>query len=214
MGVDVRSVRGIHQPDHGMIDAAGKGLALHPARLRIGNGHARRRAPGLAVPFVIGDIDPDEPILLAHRIAAHADAVRLQRLALDGGGDERAHAVCPEAPSVIGALDRVLGEHLAGRERHAAMRADIAQREDLAVLHPPDDDRLAQQHLPAHAAALHIAGQRRHVPAVGEEFGLVGHVHPRMSRPAGADHPVGLRLRARAAVAAGPGASAGCPAWR
>ena len=130
MVMHIGPMRRVHQPDHGMVDVAGKRLGFGPARLAIfigtrGGSDLRRRAR-------LGrHIDPDQPVLLAHRIGPHTDFRRVQVLAFHQGGNGAAHPVAAEAPAMIGAFDGVFGKDFPRRQRHAAMGADIAQGESL-----------------------------------------------------------------------------------
>ena len=135
----------------------------HPRRLGLGRGARRRR-----------HIDPDQAILLAHRIGADLDLFRIEILPRHQRGNGAAHAIFPEAPAVIGAFHAVVGLDPPRRQRHAAMGADVAQGEQRAVMAPAQQNRLAQQHLAAHVAALQAGGERRHVPEVAQEQ-IIGH---------------------------------------
>ena len=145
-------MRGVHQPDRGMVYAATEILDLGPAHLvadtsarRLGfRGGARRRR----------HIDPDQPVLFAHRICPHLDLVGIEILPRHQRWDRVAHAILAEAPAVIGAFHAVIGFDPARRQGHAAMRTDIAQGENFAGMIAPQQHRLAQQHFPAHVAAL------------------------------------------------------------
>ncbi len=163
-------MRRVHQADDGVVDAAMEELALVPAWARVRHADARwlaLRRRRLAAGG--GHVDPDEPVLLAHRIGFDLDVRRLDRLAADEGGYRCADAVAAEAPAVIGAFDRVVRQHLAGRERHAAMRADVLHREGRPVAAAADQHRLAQHHLAAQARLAELFGQAAHVPTVAQE---------------------------------------------
>ncbi len=76
----------------------------------------------------------------------------------DQGRDRGAAPAGVEAPAVIAALDLAPVE-IAGAERHAAMRADVAQRERRAGGVAADQHRLAQHHLRHHRAAASPGGR-------------------------------------------------------
>ena len=72
--------------------------------------------------------DPEELVLLDERIALHARARRDAVLA----GDVDALAAAVEHQAVVAAL-QALGDHLAARERSAAVRAAVLERRGFAV---------------------------------------------------------------------------------
>ncbi len=57
-------------------------------------------------------IDPDQPVLLAHRIGTYPDFARIQVLALNQRGNGAAHPALLETPAMIGAFHRVFGYDL------------------------------------------------------------------------------------------------------
>src|SRR5579871_553535 len=64
MAVHIGSMRGIHQPDHGMVDTAGKHLPFDEARRgRLRHRDARRLALRNGRVWRRGHIDPDQPVL-------------------------------------------------------------------------------------------------------------------------------------------------------
>src|SRR4051812_50131460 len=73
--------------------------------------------------------------------------------------------VGPEAPAVIAAFDLAAVE-AALRQRHAAMRADVAQGEDLADAVAADQHRLAEHLAPEHPAAPDRPARRRVIPGL------------------------------------------------
>src|SRR3954452_9160117 len=75
--------------------------------------------------------------------------------------------VGPEAPAVIAAFDLAAVE-AALRQRHAAMRADVAQREDLAGAVAADQHRLAEHLVPEHPAAPNRPARRRVIPGLAQ----------------------------------------------
>src|SRR2546423_10091661 len=70
---------------------------------------------------------------------------------------------------MIGTLDRVLTHDTARGQRHAAMRADIAQRERLAAAHAPEQNRFAQQHQAPQSPGPEVAVERGEVPEIAQE---------------------------------------------
>ena len=93
----------------------------------------------------IGNVDPDETILLFAGIAAGVDAVDFEILIGGERRDELALAIVRvELPAVVGAL-KILSVETAAVERHAAMRTSVAQSEGMAVAVAADDERNLQQ---------------------------------------------------------------------
>src|SRR5690348_3110741 len=113
MAVHIGTVRGVHQSDDGVIDPAGKHLPLDEAwRTRSRHRHAWRfRAWSGSFASRCGHVDPDQPIMLAQRVRAHANARRIELLSVNQGRDRSADAVVAELPAVIGALDGAFAEY-------------------------------------------------------------------------------------------------------
>ena len=155
--VNERSVRGIHEADDAVIDADGHvggeiGEFVHAAglfpellpellnlwcglRSAVGLGESRALRAGL------GNIDPDEAVLFLAGITAGVDAIHFQILIGGERRDELALAgVGVECPAVVGALD-VGSVKVAVVERHAAVRAGVAQREGTTLAIAPNDQR-------------------------------------------------------------------------
>src|SRR5262249_7553971 len=148
VAVDVGAVRGIHQANDSVINVAGKHLALDEARrFDLVQWNAWRLAPGRdGFASWRGHVDPDQSVLLAERVGAHADARGIEVLTLDQRGNRRAHAVWPKLPTVIGTLDRVVREQSPGGKRHAAVRADVPKCERRAAAIAPEGHGFAKQH--------------------------------------------------------------------
>jgi hypothetical protein len=168
-------VGGVHQADDGVVDMAVEihrldqfGLAAHNAwedrRFVI----RRHRIAG-----VRRHPDEDDPLALAHRIGPDADAVRLEGLILDQGGNSGADAVGPKAPAVIGAFDGLalagLFDQPTGRQGRGAVRTDVAHRIDLARAGAPDQHRLAHDLVAFQAGGRDVPAQGDEIPGVGDE---------------------------------------------
>ena len=140
--VHERAMRRVHQPDHRVVDRGAKAHGFDEARRgRFGKAVEPRdlRRPAR----VVAEIDPDVALRLASRVTRHAHRRQIELLTLGERRDRGAPPIGRKAPAVIAAFDLAAVE-LAGRERHAAVWADVAQREDGAALVTPDHDRLAQ----------------------------------------------------------------------
>src|ERR1700730_834098 len=72
-----------------------------------------------------------------------------------------------EPPAVVAALDLAAVE-MAGRQWHAAMRADVAQRENRAVAVAPNEDWFAQHDPRENPAAPQQPARRRVVPGLAQ----------------------------------------------
>lgn len=147
--VDVRAVGGVHEADDRLVDV---GVEHHAVdQLRPSAHHAReyRRWPIRLAQRRRAGPDEDHPLALGDRIAAHPHARDVHRLVGGQRGDRRAGAVRPEAPAVVGTghgLDaQLILVEAPRRQRRGAMRADIAQGEQLAAPRAPQNDRLAQR---------------------------------------------------------------------
>ncbi len=163
--VDERSVRRVHEPDHRVIDRRLEPGGLdqcRAARADVGQLRDVRRGFG-----VLTEEHPDVALQLARRIALDLDAPGLEGLAVDQRRDRGAAALGIEAPAVIAALDLAPVEPALG-QRHAAMRADVTQREHAAVGRPADQQRLAQDGLGQRAAARQLAAGQGVVPDLAQ----------------------------------------------
>ena len=81
----------------------------------------------------VGHVDPDETILLFAGITAGVDAVDFQILIGGERGDQLALAVMSvELPAMVGALE-IFSVKFAAMQRHAAVRAGVAQGERTAL---------------------------------------------------------------------------------
>ena len=152
--------------------AQAKDLAFAPARAW----HSAMPTFGGAVLGVAPSFDGMKiqmrPSCSRDRIGAHADFGRVDVLSLDQRGNHRTHAIGLEAPAMIGAFDRGIVHRAARRQRHAAMRANVAQREDFAVAHPADQHRLAQKDRRASGRPREYhAREAGHVPEIAQEQG-------------------------------------------
>ena len=155
------AVRRVHEPDNAIIERRAKPHRLdEPRRFRFGKTldvRHLRRAAGVAA-----EIDPDIALRFAGRVARHAHRRQIELLTLGERRDGGAPPIGRKAPAVIAAFDLATVE-LAGRERHAAVWADVAQREDGAALVTPDHDRLAQ----------HDAGEQPARPQLPPGHGVI-----------------------------------------
>src|SRR5580704_15767416 len=79
-----------------------------------------------------------------------------------------------EAPAVIAAFDLAAVE-MADRQGHAAMRADVAQREDGAVAVPPEHDRLAEHRAGEQLSPPQPPARRRVIPGLAQRRRAVLH---------------------------------------
>src|SRR5579864_4055126 len=121
--VNKRAVRRIHQPNHGVVDAAREQNAL----VNIGSPIAQlgqfrdwRRGGRLAA-----EEDPDIAVYLARGIGVDCDPAKVKALAVDQRGDGRAAPGRREAPAVIAALDFPAVE-AAIAQGNTAVRAYVA----------------------------------------------------------------------------------------
>ena len=121
---------------------------------------------------IVAEIDPDVALPLQRRIGLHLDAADIELLLRHQRRDGGAAAAAVEAPAVVAALDLAPVE-AAEAQGDAAMRADVAQREDGSVGAAAEQQRLAQQRLRPHAPAPeHRAGERE-VPHLSQRRGAV-----------------------------------------
>jgi hypothetical protein len=126
---------------------------------------ARRRLIGSR------EIDPDHALPLDAGIGTAADLGEVHLLAFAQRGNLHAGAVHVEAPAVVAASDGLAVEP-AVMERDAAMRTDVAQREDLGPAAAPDEQPLAEQRLCHHAAGPQVGAKERNVPQTAQKFGF------------------------------------------
>ena len=116
----------------------------------------------------IGDVDPDETVLLFAGIAAGVDAIDFQILIGGERGDQLALAVVNvELPAVVSALE-IFTVEVAAVERHAAMRAGVAQGEGLALAVAADDQRNFEQRGFVQLVAMDAIGGQGAIPEAGE----------------------------------------------
>ncbi len=167
-------VRRVHQADHRVVDMR---IEIH----RFDNDRLSADHAGQHRRFVIrfggaadigGDIDPDDALLLAHGIAAHAEPGNIQGLVAGQRRHVGAGAHGIKRPAMIAALHharRALAQHFAGRQRRRAVRADVAQAIDLAVEVAAQQHRLAQDDVALQGAGLQIVRQGREPPAVAQK---------------------------------------------
>ena len=132
--VDEGSVGGIHQADDSVVYAYGHfsseiGELIFVAELfDLGRGLGSFGWFGgsRALRARVGDVGPDEFVLLFAGIAAGVDAVHSHRLIRGKRGDELALSVMHvELPAVIRALE-IFAVELSGIQGHAAVRAAVA----------------------------------------------------------------------------------------
>ena len=145
---------------------------LFDLRRRFGSfgwlGETRARRAG------IGDVDPDEIVLLFAGIAAGIDAIDFQRLIGSERRDQLALAVVHvELPAVIAALE-IFSVEFSAVERHAAMRAGVAQGERLSLAIASDDERNFQQRRLVKLIAMNAIGGQRAIPEAGEHQSIGG----------------------------------------
>ena len=172
-----RSVRGIHQPDDAVIDAAGQiggqvgefvfVAECWNARAGLRRGSARcveSRSCGRR----LRNEDPDEAVMLFAGVAAGVDAIDFEFLI---GGERRNQlalaGVRVEAPAVVAAFDLIAVETSAG-ERHAAVRAGVLQCETTVLSVAPDDQRRLQQRRPFQAFAKDCVAGQGAIPETGQ----------------------------------------------
>ncbi len=168
-----RGMGRIHETEGGVVGRAGE--RQHDGRRRhlcIGeHRHARRlRRLGdrLAGPR---EVDPDEALALDARIGAAADLGEIDDLALAQRWDLHAGAALIETPAVIAAGDGLAVE-AAVVQRDAPVRADIAQREHLAVAAAADQHGLAEQRLVHGPTRFEVGADERDVPQSAHQFGF------------------------------------------
>src|SRR5207302_6193912 len=131
-------MRRVHETDNAIIERRAKPPRLdEPRRFRFGKSLDPRDLRRVA--RVLAEIDPDIALRFAGRVARHAHRREIELLTLGERRDGGAPPIGRKAPAVIAAFDLAAVE-LAGRERHAAVWADVAQREDGAVPVPPEED--------------------------------------------------------------------------
>ena len=181
--VHKRPVRRVHQPDDGMVDRRGEAHAFDEPRrcvlepVEIGDAGRGRR--------VVAKVHPDVARAPPHRIDADPDAAGREGLARHQRRDRGAVPAGVEAPAVIAALDLPPVE-TAGGERHAAMRADVAQCERHASGVAADQHRLAQHDFCQHRPRFQARAGDREIPRLAQRRGVV--LHPASRRyllPAG-----------------------------
>src|SRR6266851_5605536 len=83
---------------------------------------------------------------------------------------------------MVAALDLAAVESTR-RQRHAAMRADVAQRENRAVAAAPNEDRLAEHDTREDPAAPQLPTRRRVVPSLAQRRRAVLHVRCSLHNP-------------------------------
>ena len=147
--VNERSVRGVHEADDAVIDADGHVggqirklvVSAELFNLRCGLRSAGGLDESRALRAGLGNVDPDETVLLLAGITAGVDAIHFQILVCRERRNELALAgVSIECPAVVGALD-VGSVEVTIVERHAAVRAGVAQSEGTALAVATDDQR-------------------------------------------------------------------------
>src|SRR5215469_13816767 len=159
------TVRRVHQPDDGVIDAGAKTDAFKevgrtPIEAREARGLGRRGR-------VLAEEHPNVALYFLYRVAAGVDAVGGKGLAWHKRGYLGAASVRVEPPAVIAALD-LMPVKPAGAQRHATMRAQIAQRESRARRVAPDQNRRAEHELAQHTPAPQASARDRVVPSFAQ----------------------------------------------
>src|SRR5262249_59057591 len=117
------------------------------------------------------EIDPYQALPFDARIGAAADLAEIDFLAFAQRGNLDARAAHVEAPAVIAACDGLAVEP-AVMQRDAAVRADVAQREDPSIAPAPDEQRLAEQRLVHEPTGAQGGAHGRHVPQPRQKFGF------------------------------------------
>ena len=129
-----RAVSRVHQPDDRMVDRARKQAAFHEPLVRTidvrDHGNLRQRIGQRE--FVFRHENPDVALHLATGKAAHEDSVEVKLLRWQQRWDVSAGSGAIESPAVIATFDLAAVE-VSVAQRNAAMRADVAHREDFAV---------------------------------------------------------------------------------
>jgi hypothetical protein len=178
--MDDGSVSRVHEADDAVVDADGHfrlqighlefRTELLDLRRRVGGlgwlGETRTRRSG------IGNINPDETVLLFAGITSGIDAIKLQSLIGSERGDQLTLSVVHiELPSVVRAFE-IFAVKLAAIKWHSAVRARIAKRERMSLAIAPDDERKFQQHCLVKLIAMDAIGRQRTIPEVGEHQGI------------------------------------------
>jgi hypothetical protein len=164
----------IHQPDDRMVYMR---IEIHGLdNDRPASNHARqhrRLAIRIGRPARIGrHVDPNDALLLAHRIAAHAELGDVHCLVAGQGRDVGTGARRVELPAVIRTLHHagpVLAQHFARRQGSRTVRTDVAQTIRLAIEVAPQQDRLTQEDIALQGAGFQVGRQSREPPAVAQE---------------------------------------------
>jgi len=119
-------------------------------------------------------VHPDEIVLLFAGVATGVDTVDSHRLIRGERRDELALAVVHvELPSVIGAFE-IFTIELAGVERHAAVRAGVAEGEGMVLAIASDDKGNLEKRGFVELVAMNSIGGQRAVPEAGEHQGVGG----------------------------------------
>src|ERR1700728_3827771 len=141
------TVGGIHEADDAVIDADrhfGLQIGEFVLRaeffdLRSQVGSPKGRGESQAWRARIGDKHPNKTVLFFAGITARIDAIHFEMLIGGERGDQLALAIVHvELPAVVSALE-ILSIESAAVERHAAMRAGVAQRKRLSPAITADD---------------------------------------------------------------------------
>jgi hypothetical protein len=165
----------IHEANDGIVHVGREGALDHKLRLsEFGQTKFRRRWRLFDCARIACNKQEHDAVGLMRRKTAHADSAGFVWLAFNQRRDLFADSVLrAKAPAVVRALDRLAAVRLgdpASRERHGAMRADIAERERGAIGVATEHDRLAHDLAPEHGPALQFARRRGEVPKVPKKL--------------------------------------------
>ena len=193
MAMHIRPMRRVHQPDHGMIDVAGKCLAFDPARLRVRDTATRGGSMLRRVALVRPRHRPrsTRPARAPDKSARGFSTDR-HVLAVHQRGD-RAQTPSPaKAPAMIGTLDRVLGQ-IFPADSGTPRWGQISRRAKASPsLMRPSSTGSPSSISRRIVAGLQVARQRRHVPEIAQEA-RVGRIS--CARPRTGDRPRAFSAR-------------------
>jgi len=180
--VDEGSVSGIHEANDAVVDAD-RHFRLEIRQLiffaeffnlRGGVGRLGGRGESCAGRGRIGDVDPEEPVLLLAGVAAGVDAVDFESLIGGERRDQLALAVVDvELPAVVSALE-IFSVKSAAVQRHTAMGAGVAQSERLALGVAAQDQRDFEERGLVKLIAMDTVGRQGAIPESGEHLRVGG----------------------------------------
>src|SRR6185312_11325126 len=168
-----RPVRGIHQPNDAVVDVARQiGGEMRSAKSGRELWHLRnsRQFSVDTARTRLRDKDPGIPVALLAGIRPGEDLRRIQRILAGQRGNLHALAAAGlKLPAMILA-GHALAVEPSGRERNAAMRAQIAHGEDFSVFAAAQQQRYSQQQRRAPLAAAQIVDARCRVPVAVDQL--------------------------------------------